>query len=276
MIEVGNYAKLEVVRFVDFGAYLDGGALGEILIPRRYFSDDVKEGDELDVFIYCDSEDRIIATTETPIITVNEIGNLTIVDNNAAGAFADWGIAKDLLIPFREQAQPLERGKSYPIICLYDHKSGRLFGSTKLAKYNKNTEHDFKVGQSIEFLVHQRTDLGYKIVIENEHQGLLYHNEVFQPMKVGEKHNGFIKTLRDDGKIDVTMQAQGYRNHISNDTDYLMKILSKTPSLKLTDKSRPEEVYEVTKMSKKAFKKAVGNLYKQKLIVLEKDGIRLK
>jgi uncharacterized protein len=275
MIEIGNYAELTVMRKVDFGVYLDGGPLGDILLPQKYIYENLEEGDQIEVFLYCDSEDRIIATKETPLLTLGEIKLLNIKDVSGIGAFADWGVNKDLLIPFSEQMQKMEANKSYLIKLLFDEKTGRLFGSNKLNKYLSKTNEYYAVGDAVKAIISNKTDLGFNVILDNKFLGIIYDSELFKPVKTGESHLGYIKNIREDGKIDVTLELQGYRNRIDGDSEKLLKLLEKTGFLDINDKSEPDLIYQKTEMSKKAFKKAVGNLYKQKIIIIEDKGISI-
>jgi uncharacterized protein len=277
MLSIGEYATLEIVKLVEFGAYLDGGPFGEVLLPKRYVPQDTKAGTEIRVFIYCDSDDRVIATTETPLATVGEYAFLKATGTAPFGAFLDWGLSKDLLVPIREQADPMEVGKSYVVKVVFDEDTDRLYASSRLNKFIAETaeELNLTVGDSVEILVTALTDLGYKAIVNNHCWGVLYQNEVFKDLKIGDKTTALVKNIRPDGKLDLSLRPQGYQKRISSETDIVLDALEKYNGfLELTDKSSPELIYKVLNISKKSFKQAIGNLYKARKISLEEKGIR--
>jgi uncharacterized protein len=275
MAQIGKTNSLRVVKLVSIGCYLDGGEHGEILLPRRYVPMNTQPEDVIDVFIYLDSEDRIIATTEEPNLKLGEFALLKAVSVTSSGAFLDWGLTKDIFVPFREQKQKMEVGKWY-IVCLYiDHETDRLAASAKVEKFLDNTPPNYQPGQEVDLLIYSQTDLGYSAIINNAHWGVLYKNEVFTHLKPGKKIKGYIKKVRDDEKIDVVLQKPGYEK-IDNISQAILDKLEKNNGiLKLTDKSDPEEIYRLLGISKKVFKKAIGSLYKERLIVIEENCIRL-
>jgi hypothetical protein len=275
MAAIGLINELEVVKEVDFGIYLDGGEHGEILMPKRYVPEGCKPGDTLEVFIYLDSEDRLLATTEKPKAMVGEFALLQVVSITNVGAFLDWGLPKDLLVPFREQQQTMEAGKSYLVYVYLDDESQRIAATSKLDKCVDNIPVDYEVGEEVDLLIAGQTDLGFKAIIDNSHWGMLYKNEVFQPLKTGQKLKGFIKTIREDEKIDLSLQKEGYEKIDDISQSILNKLAANSGFLALTDKSSPEQIESTFHISKKNFKKAVGSLYKQRLIALEEDGIRM-
>ena len=276
MLEIGKYANLEVIKEVDFGLYLDGGPYGEILLPTRYIPEATKVGDDLKVFIYTDSEDRIIATTLNPLATVGEIAFLKVKEVGEYGAFLEWGLPKDLFVPFREQHRPMEMGNSYLVKILLDDKSDRVIGSSRLQKFLKHTAEDLEEGQLVNIMLASKTDLGYKVVVNGEYWGMLYANEVFSKLSQGQRTKAYVKKVREDGKLDLSLQPQGYKKQIPDAAQQvLQKIKDHDGFLTITDKSPPEEIYKTFKMSKKAFKKAVGLLYKQRMIRIEDKGLRL-
>ena len=275
MINIGKLNTLEVVKEVDFGLYLDGDEKGEILLPKRYVPVNCKVGDQLEVFIYTDSEDRIIATTETPKGMVGDFVYLKVVEVNAIGAFMDWGLMKDLLVPFREQRQDMEVDKSYVVAIYFDEESERIAASAKLDGFLNDTPPDFQLGQEVDLFITNITPIGYKAIVNDTHSGVLYKNEVFSHLDKGEKVKGYIKKIRADGKIDLSMQRAGNQKVENLNDIILAKLKENDGFLALTDKSPPELIYHHFGQSKKTFKKAVGALYKQKLIVLEKGGMRL-
>ncbi|PTN09506.1 S1 RNA-binding domain-containing protein [Mangrovibacterium marinum] len=275
MAEIGLINKLEIVKTVDFGVYLDGGPQGEILLPKRYVPEECQPGDELDVFIYLDSEDRLVATTETPKAMVGEFAMLQVVSTTPIGAFMDWGLQKDLLVPFREQQFPMEEGRSYLVFVYLDHETQRIVGSSKLDKFVDNLPVDYEPGEEVDLIIAGKTDLGYKAIIDNSHWGLIFKNEVFQPLKQGDKLKGYIKNIRPDEKIDLALQKPGYEKIDSIAQGVLDKLKAAGSFLPANDKTAPDEISKLFGISKKNFKKAIGSLYKQRLITIEEDGIRL-
>lgn len=274
MVEIGNYNELEIVRQVEFGVYL-GSEDGDILLPGKYVPLDARVGDKLRVFVYRDSEDRMIATTLQPKATVGEFAALTVKDTNAYGSFLDWGLEKDLFVPFHNQKERMRPGQKYVVYLYLDDTSDRIVGTTKLGKFLQEPDDALQPGQAVDLLVAGSTDLGYKVIINNKYMGMLYRNEVFRPLSTGQHAQGFIKQLRPDGKIDVSLQQQGYSEVASAADRILVAVRNSGGSLYLTDNSSPEEIKEQLGMSKKIFKKAVGSLYKNGEIVLEQDHIRL-
>ena len=275
MIELGRYNTLTVVKIVDFGVYLDGGERGEILMPKEYVPANCSPDDEVRAFIYFDTEDRIVATTEVPAVQVGEFGYLKVVAVNRIGAFLDWGLRKDLLVPFREQRDPMVEGKSYLVYAYVDKASDRIVASTKIDKYLDQVFPDYIPGQEVDLLIARKTDLGYAVIVNNLHWGLIYDNEVFQPLKIGRKLKGYIKTVREDEKIDVSLQPLGFAKIEGLAGLILEKLKDYGGILDLSDKSDPEEIYRVFGCSKKNFKKALGTLMKQGLIEIGDTEVRL-
>jgi uncharacterized protein len=276
MINIGQYTTLEVIKELSFGMYLDGGQFGEILLPLRYIPKGLAPGDEVEVFLYTDSEDRIIATTEKPYATVDEIAWLKCKEVSPIGAFLDWGLMKDLFVPFREQEERMVAGKYYVVKVFLDEASDRVIASSRIGRFINEENTDLVIAQEVNLLVYKVTNLGFKVVINNKYSGLLFKNEVFRPMQVGQKAKGYVKNIREDNKIDISLTKQGYANQIPEVVSDLETVIkSMAGFLPLTDNSSPEEIYQMLHISKKAFKRAVGNLYKDKKITLEKDGIRL-
>ncbi|MFT6105852.1 MAG: putative RNA-binding protein (virulence factor B family) [Rickettsiales bacterium] len=275
MIEVGKVNKLSIVKKVDFGLYLDGGSLDNILLPARYAPEEFEIGDELEVFIYLDSEDRLIATSETPYCQVGKCAHLEVTSSSAFGAFVDWGLLKDLLVPFKEQLIPMIVGKSY-VVFLYIDVTGRIAASSKLSDFMKEEDgYHFTKNQEVDLLIARQNDFGYKAVINDEYMGLIHTIDILSPIKVGDRIKGYVKNVRDDGKIDIFLQAQGFEAISSVSEDIMGLLKKKGGKINITDKSPPELIYETFKVSKSNFKKAVGKLYKQRLIIIEKDGIKL-
>jgi predicted RNA-binding protein (virulence factor B family) len=275
MTEIGKINHLEVVKEVDFGIYLDGGDLGEILMPKRYVPEGTMPGDMLETFIYLDSEDRLVATTEKPFAMVEEFALLEVVSVTPVGAFLNWGLPKDLFVPFREQRQAMEEGKKYLVYVYVDTNTKRIAASSKIEHYLDNIPVDYDVDEEVDLIIVNETDLGYNAIIDNCHLGVIFKNEVFQPLNPGDRIPGFIKKIRTDGKIDLCLQKAGYEK-ISAFVDKIIGELQKNNGfLPLSDKSSPEEIYEAFKISKKNFKAAIGALYKHRMIELEENGIRL-
>jgi len=275
MALLGKYNVLQVVKRLDFGVYLDGHELGEILLPTSQVPPTAQIGDQLDVFLYKDSEDRLIATSKEPLAVIDEFAVLKVLIVDRVGAWLDWGLDKHLLVPFREQKQDMEAGKYYLVYVYIDHESQRIVASSKLDKFLDNTPPEYEEGQEVDLLISNQSDIGYLAVINNTHTGLLYKNEVFQPLKRGQKLKGFIKKMREDDKIDLCLQKQGY-DKIGSMAESILELLKKNNGLlPYSDKSSPEAIYSFFQISKKDFKKAIGLLYRKKKISLELDKITL-
>jgi len=275
MAEIGKYNTLEIVKEVDFGLYLDGGEMGEILLPKRYIPEGAKPGSSLEVFIYLDSEDRPVATTEKPFAKAGEFAFLKCVDVTRVGAFVDWGLPKNLLVPFREQKMPMEAGKSYVVYVYFDIESRRMAASAKIEKFIDNIPVEFEEGEEVELIIYAQTDLGYKAIVDDASTGILYKNEVFQPVRIGQKLTGYVKKVREDEKIDLMLLKPGYEKVGEMEEQILEFIRKNNGFTSVTDKSSPEIIYELFGMSKKNYKKALGALYKKRLVLLEPDGVRL-
>lgn len=279
MAELGKRNTLDVVKQVDFGLYLDAGELGEVLLPKRYVPNGVGIGDTIEVFLYLDSEDRPIATTEKPLATVGETALLKVVAVNRAGAFLDWGLPKDLLVPYGEQAEPMVMGKSYVVHLYLDPIQNRITASSRLHRHLGETSAWLKPGQQVALLISGKTDLGYKAVVDDHCVGLLFHSEVFRPLQRGDRVTGYVKSIRPDGKIDLTLQSlqqppQQARDALSQ--RILDDLRQNNGVSMLTDKSPPADIYAKFHVSKGNYKKALGGLYKQRLISIERDRITLK
>ena len=275
MTEIGKINHLYVVKEVDFGIYLDGGDLGEILMPKRYVPEGTQPEDTIEAFIYLDSEDRLVATTEKPLAMVDEFALLEVVSVTQVGAFLNWGLPKDLFVPFREQRQPMEEGKMYLVFVYLDTNTKRIAASSKIEQYLDNIPIDYDENEEVDLIIVNETDLGFNAIIDNSHLGILYKNEVFQTLNPGDKVQGYIKKIRTDGKIDLRLDKIGYEK-ITSFVDRIIVELQKNKGfLPLTDKSSPEEIYKTFKISKKNFKAAIGALYKKRFISLEDDGIKL-
>ena len=274
-IELGQYNTLQVVKQVDFGVYLDGGEEGEILLPARYVPEVCEPGDELRVFIYLDNEERLIATTLTPLVQVGQFACLEVAWINEYGAFLNWGLMKDLFVPFSEQKMKMQVGKKYVIHAHLDDESYRIVASAKVDRYLSKEIATYEPGQEVNILIWQKTDLGFKAIIENQFSGLLYDSEIFQPLRTGMQLKAFVKQVREDGKIDLALQKAGPRKVDDFATTLLEHIQEHGGWTSLNDKSPAEEIYDTFGVSKKTFKKAVGDLYKKHLIELQEEGIKL-
>jgi predicted RNA-binding protein (virulence factor B family) len=274
MIKIGEYNDLEIVKKVDFGVYLGVDDL-EILLPTKWVPLDAKIGDTITVFIIRDSDDRLLATTVKPFATANTFAFLEVKQVNNIGAFMDWGMDKDLLVPFREQANQMEEGKSYVVFVYEDELSNRLIASSKLSRFIEREEIDIQTGDVVDLLVYSKTNLGYNAIVNNLYSGLIYANEIFENIRIGDQLKGYVKTIRDDLKIDISLQKVGFE--LMDDAKWKILNLLKNESgfLALHDNSTPEEVKAKLQMSKKAFKKAIGSLYKDKLVTLTDKGVQL-
>lgn len=279
MLKIGDYNKLRIAREVDFGVYLDAGDAGEILMPAKYLPQDKKIGDEVVALIYTDSEDRLIATTETPYVLAGQVAALKVKQVTDFGAFLDWGVLKDLLLPFSEQTRPLSDGDTVVVYVYLDNKSRRLAATMrweKHADYDPNPD-VMTVGAECEIVVASKTDMGYKVLVDGKHYGIVYSNEIFSNLRLGERRKAYIRKLREDGKLDICLQPIGFRNKIGGDSDKILDMLkSRGGFIPTTDKSPAEIIYSTYGMSKKAYKQAVGRLYKERLIIIDDKGIYLK
>lgn len=276
MIQLGKKNTLTVLRKVDFGFYLDGAEYESILLPKRYVPEGLKEEDEIEVFIYLDSEDRIIATTETPLVMVNECGYLMAKDVNEYGAFLDWGLMKDLFVPFREQKMKMVVGRKYWVYVYVDKDTDRIVASAKIDKFLDKYNPPYAEGDEVSIKIHSLCDLGTKVIVDDLYWGVIYENETFEKLKIGETRIAFIKKIREDLKLDISLTKTGYRNRISDiETTIVAALEANNGFLALTDKSPAEEIKDCLGMSKKSFKMAIGGLYKMSKIKIEDSGIRL-
>ncbi len=273
---IGEYAELRVAKLVDFGVFLEGDNEALILLPNRYVPPKTKLDDKIRVFIYRDSEDRIIATTLKPKAVVGEFATLKVKSVSKVGAFLDWGLAKDLLVPFSEQKDKMRENESYLVYVYLDETTGRIVATEKVERILSNHEITYQVNDEVQILIGRKTCLGYQVLIHNDALGLLYENEIFEEVKTGDYKTAYIKKIRDDGKIDVSFQQQGYANEIPKLSKQVLGLLEiNNGFLPLNDKSSPGEISKSLQMSKKNFKKAIGNLYKQKRIEIKNNGIEL-
>ena len=274
-VKLGKYNQLEVVKTVDFGVYLDGGDDGEILLPSRYVPEGCKPGDVLNVFIYLDNEERLVATTLEPYVQVGEFACLEVAWVNEYGAFLDWGLMKDLFVPFREQKMKMQKGHRYVVHAHVDEDSYRIMASAKVERYLSKELPEYQLGEEVEVMAWQKTDLGYKVIVDNKFGGLVYQKEIFKPLEPGMRMQAFVRQVREDGKIDLTLQKDGLQK-VGDFAEILLQYIKDNGGhTSLNDKSAAEDIYDTFGVSKKTFKKAVGDLYKKRLIVLVEDGIRL-
>jgi uncharacterized protein len=280
MLVFGKYNNLVISRRTDNGFYLsetDGqGLLEEVLLPNKFITPEMNEGDTLTVFVYKDSEDRPVATTQTPRVVVDEAAYLPVKQLTAVGAFLDWGLDKDLLLPFREQKGEPVVGQLVLVYVYFDYASKRIAATANMNKFIKNREVELEPNEEVDLLICDKTDLGHKVIINLKHWGMLYENEIFTPVTTGMHARGFVKKIREDGKIDVALQKQGIEAARDVKEIILDKLKAENGYLPLNDKSSPEAIYDVFAMSKKNFKKAIGMLYKEGKIALMIKGIKLK
>jgi len=275
MAEIGKINTLSVVRETENGVYLDGENLGEILMPRKFVTDEVKASEQATVFIYSDSEDRLVATTENPLAMVGEFAFLTVIETNRIGAFLDWGLPKDLLVPMSEQKADMTEGKTYLVHVFLDEETNRIAASAKIDKFLDTVPPDYERGEKVDLLIAEETEIGNKAIVNNQHWGILYKNQVFRNLWPGEKLEGFINKIREDDKIDLLLEKPGY-GKIDPISEKLLETLRENNGfLALNDKTSPDIIQALLGISKKNFKKAVGNLYKKKLIAFKSDGIKL-
>ncbi len=275
MVEIGKINKLTIIRKLDYGTQLDGSESGSVLLAKRDSPKNCQPGDELEVFVYEDREKHLLATTRMPYATVGQFAKLRVVANSSSGAYLDWGMQKDLLVPRSEQHTKMETGKSYIVFIFLDKKTNRVTASTKLDKFFSPQPPNYNEGEEVNLIISDKTDLGYKAIINNSYLGIVYKNEVFQPLHIGQQLKGYIKKIREDLKIDLSLQPSGYQRVDDVSRGILKTIKDLGGRIAVTDKSRPEEIYSLFGISKKTFKRAIGALYKRRLITLEKDGIKL-
>lgn len=274
MLEAGHYYTLKVVKHVDFGCYLDASG-DEVLLPKRFVPKGTKDGDEIGVFLYHDSESRLIATTQKPKAAVGEIALLKVVAITDHGAFMEWGIMKDLFVPLSQQTSRMYEGESYLVMPFVDKQTGRVAGTERFEKLLSNEVLTVKELEEVQLTMWQKTDIGYKVIINNKHTGVLHYSDVFGELNYGEVVNGFIKKIREDNKIDVKIGKRGFERVLPETDRILQALIENDGYLPLSDKSAPEEIYDRFGISKKTFKMAVGQLYKERKIELAKEGIKL-
>lgn len=272
---LGDYNTLLVSRKSDIGLYLDGGPDNEILLPNKYVPEGAKEGDKLRVFLYLDQEERLIATTQEPYAKVGDFAYLECVWVNQYGAFLDWGLMKNLFCPFREQRQHMEIGKSYLVHVLIDRDSYRIMASAKVSKFLSDEIPPYQPDDEVEVMIWQRTDLGYKVIVDNCYYGLIYRNQIFQPIHIGDRMTAYISNVREDGKLDVALQHTGRQQTMDFAATLLQYLKEHNGVCDLGDKSEAEDIAQRFHVSKKTFKRAVGDLYKHRLITVKPLEIRL-
>jgi predicted RNA-binding protein (virulence factor B family) len=274
MLLIGNYNSLKISRITATGAFMSSEA-GEILLPGRLVPKEAGPGSLLNVFIYVDSEDRLTATTKKPRAVVGDFALLKVKDNVTVGTFLDWGLEKDLLLPFGEQTTPLRRGEEV-LVRVYLHSSDRIAASARLEKFLRPADDTLADGDMVELLVYAFSDLGAKVVVNNNFGGLLYKNELYTNPAIGERRQGYVKKIREDGKIDVTLRRGGLREAASDRELILDSLKTHNGVIPLSDKSTPEDIAKLLRISKKSFKKAIGGLYKEGLVEITPEGVKLR
>lgn len=276
MAQIGAFNQLTVIDIIAHGAVLDGGDKGEILLPNRYVPEQCQAGDVVDVFIYADSQDRLVATTQKPKAQSGEFASLKVVQSNKIGAFLDWGLPKDLLVPFNHQHRPMEVGKFYLVRVLNDERTERIVASSKLDRFLDVWPAEYEQGEAVDLIIAGKTDLGFKAIVNNQHWGLIFQSDIFKPLRTGQKMKGYIKQMREDGRIDLMLSRAG-KGKVIDFKDQLVNYLNQHDGFcDIHDKSSPALIQKTFGVSKKAFKATVGHLLKQGKITIEANGIRLK
>ena len=275
MLFIGKYNYLTIQRLTSVGMFLSDVEGEEVLLPNQYLTDEMQIDDNIKVFVYLDSEDRPVATTETPKIIRNEFAFLEVTDVTEHGAFMDWGLIKDLFVPFREQSTPMQEGEWHVVFLYLDQKSSRLIASTKIDRFLENERLTVAEGDEVDLLIFSKSDLGYNAIVNQYHKGLIYGNEVFRDIKIGDSLKGYVKKIREENKLDLSLQKTGYEVVEPTSQLILDELKKANGFLNLSDSSSPEDIYKKLQISKKVFKKAIGGLYRQGLITLGDDGIRL-
>jgi len=260
---------------MDFGVYLDGENLDSILLPKKQVPQNTEIGDFINVFLYSDSEDRLIATTIKPFVEVGQCAALTVKELTSFGAFLDWGLPKDLLVPFNQQRKPMEEGEKHVVYLYVDEYTQRITGSAKLSNFLREETNNYQANDRVSLMIVGRTPMGFKAIVDGLYLGMIFSADVLQPLKVGQKIDGYIKTVREDSKIDLMLQLQGQEARDDIGTRILTELMVNEGELMLSDKSAPEDIYKMFQVSKGNFKKAIGTLYKEKKITIHKDRITL-
>jgi predicted RNA-binding protein (virulence factor B family) len=277
MIEQGRNIDLKIVKRATFGLFLMDDSGEEVLLPNKYCSEEMRPGDIITVFVYRDSEGKKVATTLTPKIFINEFAQLKVTSVTAVGAFLDWGLDKELMVPFREQKQKMLPERWYIVYLDLDKKTDRLYASNRVERFLQNENIQLKEGEEVIVVVWQKTDLGFTVIINHAHKGLIFDNEIFQQIRIGDRLTGYVKRIREDQKIDISLQPIGFRKFNDANSELIFKKLEENEGfLAFTDKSSPEDIYSLFGISKKAFKKSLGTLYKQRKIEILPDGIKLR
>jgi predicted RNA-binding protein (virulence factor B family) len=275
MAEIGKINKLTIKRTRDYGAHLDGGESGDIILSKKDLPEKCRPGDKIDVFVYTDGEARLRATIQKPYAMVGQFAYLRVAENSPSGAHLDWGLKKDLLVPTKEQHGKMEEDKTYIVFVFFDKNTNRITASTKLDKFLNLQSPNYDKGEEVDLLICEKTGLGYKAIVNNSHWGTIYKNEVFQKLNIGQQLKGYIRKIREDLKIDISLQQSGYQKVDDISLNILKTIKDLGGSIAVTDKSPPENIYALFGVSKKTFKKAIGALYKKRLITIGTNGIRL-
>ena len=275
MAQIGKFNELKVIKHVDFGFYLDAEEMGEILLPKKYAPKNLKIDDTINVFLYHDSEDRPVATTKKPAATVGEFAYLKVAALTRFGAFLDWGLPKDLFVPFNQQTVLMEKNYFYVVYIYVDEKTGRLAATEKIEKYLSKDEPDYEFNQAVDLLVYRETDMGFKAIIDNKHTGVLYHNELLSDLRIGQRLTGYVKKIREDGKIDLSQQEMGYKKIDAISQKFITILTEHGGSIDVCDKSDPDLIFNIFGESKKTYKKTVGLLYKEHLVKLDNDKLTL-
>lgn len=276
MIQAGYYQTLRVGRFSDYGVYLNDEEMDDVLLPNRYVPEGVQLNDMIDVFVYHDSEDRLVATTEKPLAACGEVAYLEVVGTNFHGAFLNWGLPKDLFVPKSNQLARMEVGRKYVVYLYNDNVSGRMVATAKLNSYVNNQELTVEEKTDVNVMVASENEVGFRCVINNRHWGIIYKNQVFQPLHIGDKMDGNIRKITEDNRIDIALQMEGF-NEVKKSADRILDLIkNNNGKLEITERHSPEEIYAATHMSKKVFKKSIGYLWKQHIIEFAEDGIVLK
>jgi hypothetical protein len=275
MVEIGKINILTIKRNLENGVHLDGGEPGDVFLPKKYLRKNYQLGEQVEVFVFVDKEEHLRATTQIPKAIVGQFAKLRVAAVSSAGAYLDWGLQKDLLVPKSEQYSRMVEGKSYVVYVFLDEKSNRITASSKLDNFLSILPPDYEEGGEVDLLICDKTELGYKAIVNNSHWGIIYENEVFQKIIIGQQLKGYIKKIREDHKIDLSLQKLGHQRVDDVSQGVFEKIRSLGGRITVTDKSPPEEIYSLFGVSKKTFKKAIGALYKRRLIVIDDKGINL-
>ncbi|MFP4090742.1 MAG: S1 RNA-binding domain-containing protein [Cyclobacteriaceae bacterium] len=273
-LKIGDYNELEILRTSLHGMFLSSSE-GDILLPKRYVTESMQPGQMVEVFVYTDSQDRLVAVTDQPKARVGDFASLLVKDVTTVGAFLDWGLEKDLMLPYREQLKPVQTGEKVVVKVILDPRTKRVIAISKINAFISKTAQDLEEGQPVSLLIFDQTPLGYKALIDQQYQGLIYKNEVFEPLSIGDEKKGFVKKVREDGHIDLSLQQQGVAGMKDAREVVLQSLQQAGGFLPLHDKSSPEDIQRHLQLSKKAFKKAVGILYKERKIQLDDKGISL-